>query len=85
MNHNGSSVHAQWFSHQNWGADNRDIIIQCHEDLSCKKGGNYKRGSMMELEEFGCWYYCCLGVEAQVLESLQGHRPSTLAVSMSLE
>ena len=25
MNH-GSSVHAQWFSHQNGGADNHDVM-----------------------------------------------------------
>ena len=25
-NHGGSSVHAQWFSHQNGGADNRDVM-----------------------------------------------------------
>ena len=85
MNHDGSSVHVQWFSHQNRGADDRDIIIQCHKDLSCEKGGNYKRGSATELKEFGCCYYCHLGVQAQVLGSLQGHRPSTLAVSVPLE
>ena len=49
------------------------------------KGGNYKRGSTTELEGFGCCYYCCLGVQAQVLGSLQSHRPSTLAVSVPLE
>ena len=85
MHHDGSSAHVQWFSHQNRGADDCDIIIQCHEDLSCKKGGNYKRGSAVELEEFGCCYYCPMGVQAQVLGSLQGHRPSTLAVSVPLE
>ena len=26
MNHGGSSVHAQWFSHQNGGADVCDVI-----------------------------------------------------------
>ena len=26
-NPGGSSTHVQWFSHQNGGADNRDIII----------------------------------------------------------
>ena len=26
------------------------------------EGGNYKRGSATKLEEFGCCYYCCLGV-----------------------
>ena len=25
-NHGSSSAHAQWFSHQNGGADNRDIM-----------------------------------------------------------
>ena len=44
------------------------------------KGGNYKRGSATELMEFGCCYYCHLGVQAQVLGSLQSHRPSTSAV-----
>ena len=48
------------------------------------EGGNYKRGSTTELEEFGCCYYCCLGVQAQVLGSLQSHRPSTSAVSVPL-
>ena len=32
------SVHVQWFSHQNDGADYCDIIKQCHENLSCIKG-----------------------------------------------
>ena len=37
------------------------------------EGGNYKRGSATDLEEFGCCYYCCLGVSAQVLGSLPSH------------
>ena len=49
------------------------------------EGGNYKRGSATELEEFGCCYYCHLGVQAQVLGSLQSHRPSTLAVLVPLD
>ena len=49
------------------------------------EGGNYERGSATELEEFGCCYYCHLGVQAQVLGSLQSHRPSTSAVSVPLE
>ena len=49
-----------------------------------RKGGNYKRGSATELEKFACCYYCCLGVQAQVLGSLQSHRPSTSAVSVPL-
>ena len=49
------------------------------------EGGNYKRGSATELEEFGCCYYCCLGVLAQMLGSLLSHRPSTSAVLVSLE
>ena len=54
--------------------------------ISCVlKGGNYKRGSATELKEFSCCYYCHLGVQAQVLGSLQSHRPSTLAVSVPLE
>ena len=28
------------------------------------EGGNYKRGSAAKLEEFGCCYYCHLGVQA---------------------
>ena len=85
MNHSSSSAHVQWFFCQNGGADDCDIIIQCHKDFSCIKGGNHKRGSATELEEFGCCYYCHLGVQAQVLGSLQSHRPSTSAVSVSLE
>ena len=49
------------------------------------EGGNYKRGSATKHEEFSCCYYCHLGVQAQVLESLQSHRSSTLAVSVPLE
>ena len=49
------------------------------------EGGNYKRGSATKLEEFGCCYYCHLGVQAQVLGSLQSHRPSTLAVLVPLK
>ena len=49
------------------------------------EGGNYKRGSATGLEEFGCCYYCHLGVLAQVLGSLQSHRPSTSAVLVPLE
>ena len=47
--------------------------------------GNCKRGSATELGEFGCCYYCCLGVLAQVLGYLPSHRPSTSAVSVPLE
>ena len=32
------SVHVQWFSHQNDGADYHDIIKGHHENLSCVKG-----------------------------------------------
>ena len=39
-----SSVHAQWFSHQNDGADYRDVIKQCHENLSCVKGREVLKG-----------------------------------------
>ena len=54
--------------------------------ISCLlEGGNYKRGSATRLKEFGCCYYCCLGVSAHVLGSLLSHRPSTLAVSVPLE
>ena len=54
--------------------------------ISCAiEGGNYKRGSATELEEFGCCYYCHLGVLAQVLGSLPSHRPSTSAVSVPLK
>ena len=49
------------------------------------EGGNYKRGSATGLEEFGCCYYCHLGVLAQVLGSLPSHRPSTSAVLVPLE
>ena len=49
------------------------------------EGGNYKRGSATELKEFGCCYYCCLGVLAQALGSLLSHRPSTSAVLVPLE
>ena len=54
--------------------------------ISCAiEGGNYKRESATELEEFGCCYYCCLGVSAQALGSLPSHRPSSLAVLVPLE
>ena len=49
------------------------------------EGGDYKRGSATELLEFGCCYYCCLGIQAQVLGSLQSHRLPTLAVLVPLE
>ena len=55
----GLYVHAQWLSHQNDGADYRDVIEQCHKNLSCIKGRKYKRGSAVKLEEFGC---CCVVV-----------------------
>ena len=47
--------------------------------------GNYKKGSATKLIEFGCYYYCRLGVLAQALGSLRSHIPSTLAVSVPLE
>ena len=57
-NHGGSSVHAQWFSHQNNGADYCEVTT-----FSCAlEGGNYNMGSTTKLEEFGCCYYCCLGI-----------------------
>ena len=49
------------------------------------EGGNYKRESATKPEEFGCCYYCHLGVQAQVLGSLQSQRPSTSAVLVPLE
>ena len=39
------------------------------------EGGNYKRGSATELEEFGCCYYCHLGVLVQALGSLKATDP----------
>ena len=54
--------------------------------ISCAlEGGNYKKGSATKLEEFGCCYYCHLGVQAHVLGFLQSHRPSTLAVLVPLK
>ena len=54
--------------------------------ISCAiEGGKYKRGSATELEEFGCCYYCHLGVSAQALGSSPSHRPSTSAVSVPLK
>ena len=50
-----------------------------------RKGGNYKRGNTTELKEFGCCYYCHLGVSTQVLGSLPSHRTSTSAVSVPLK
>ena len=38
MNHGSSSVHAQWFSHQNGGADDHDIIKWHQEELLCDRG-----------------------------------------------
>ena len=58
-----------------------DITMFSH----ASEGGNYKKGSATELKEFGCCYYCCLGISTHVLGSLQSHRPSTLAVSVPLE
>ena len=49
------------------------------------EGGNYKRESATKLKEFGCCYYCCLGVLTQVLGSLQSHRPSISAVLVPLK
>ena len=40
--------------------------------------------SVTELVDFGCSYYCHLGVSTQALGSLLSHRPSTLAVSVPL-
>ena len=48
-----------------------DVTMFSH----ARKGGNYKRGSATELEEFGCCYYCHLGIQAQVLGSLQTTDP----------
>ena len=85
-NHGSSSAHVQWFSYQNGGAD---MFMTSLNDVTrishALEGGNYKRGSATGLEEFGCCYYCHLGVSAQVLGSLLSHRPSTLAVSVPLE
>ena len=49
------------------------------------EGGNYKRGNTTKLGEFGCCYYCHLGVLAQALGSLPSHRPSILAVLVPLK
>ena len=77
----GSSVHAQWFSQQNGGADDHDVTRISH----AIEGGNYKRGNATKLEEFGCSDYCRLGVLAQALGSLPNHRPCTLVVSVPLK
>ena len=61
-NHGSFSVHAQWFSHQNGGAD---ILMSLNDIMRIShayKGGNYKKGSATKLEELGCCYYCHLGV-----------------------
>ena len=84
-NHGSSSACTQWFSCQNGGADIRDIIKYIMRISHALEGGNYKRESTTGLGEFGCCYYCCLGVLAQVLGSLLSHRPSTSAVSVPLE
>ena len=34
-NTGSSDVHVQWFSHQKIRADDHDIIMRHHEDLSC--------------------------------------------------
>ena len=61
-NYGSTSMHAQWFSHLNNGADNCDIIIWCQEVLSCAmEGGNYKRGDITKLKEFGCCYLLSSG------------------------
>ena len=43
MNHGGSNVHAQWFSCQKIGADDHDVMMWHHGDLSCcKREGTIK-------------------------------------------
>ena len=85
MNRGSSSAHVQWLSHLIGGADDCDIINDVTRISHAIEGGNYKRGSATELEEFGCCYYYHWGVSAQVLASLPSHRPSTLAVSVPLK
>ena len=38
MNTGGSDVHVQWFSCWKIRADDHDVIMWCHEDLSCCRG-----------------------------------------------
>ena len=43
MNHGSSNAHVQWFSHWKNGADDHDVIMWCHGDLSCcKREGTIK-------------------------------------------
>ena len=56
MNHVSSSVHVQWFSCQNGGADDHDIIKWHHKDLLCVRGEGTIKGEVQQsLREFGVW------------------------------
>ena len=50
-----------------------------------REGGKYKKESVTKLEDFGCCYYCRLGVSTQVLVSTLSHRPSSSAVLVPLQ
>ena len=69
----------KWWSRLSWHHKTTS-----QESLMHKKGGKYKRGSSVELEEFGC---CCIVIWV-FIHTLYGlllsHRPSTSAVLVPL-
>ena len=82
-NHGGSNVNAQWFFCQKIGADDHDVIMLCHKDLSCCKRegtikGEHDQTSQLLLLSSGSSGTKCLGL-------LASHRPSTLDVSVPFE
>ena len=70
-----SSVHAQWFSHWKSRADDCDIILWCHKDLSCYWGGNYIRKVSTSLRAV-IWVF---GTE-WLGQLLRSHWPSTSGI-----
>ena len=82
-NHSSSNAHVQWFSHQKNGQDDHDIIMGCHEDLSCCKREETIKGEHDQTLGLLLLSSGCSGAEH--LGYLASHRPSTLAVSVLFE
>ena len=74
-----SSVHVQWFSCWKSRADDCDVILWCHNDLSCYGGGNCIREASKSLRTV-VWVF---GNE-WLGQLLRSHQPSTLAISVPL-